>query len=72
MINFKKIVLIVYYLYIPFIFFTQDINCPYLLILGTAQDAVFPNIGCRKKCCEDLLENPITSRRVVSIGIVDN
>ncbi|MBL17553.1 MAG: pyrroloquinoline quinone biosynthesis protein PqqB [Crocinitomicaceae bacterium] len=72
MINFKKIVLIVCYLYIPFIFCGQNINSPYLLVLGTVQDAGSPHAGCGKKCCEDLFENPITSRKVVSIGIVDN
>ena len=61
------------------LFFFLSINCycqesssPFLIILGTVQDAGSPHAGCSKKCCEDLFENPIASRKVVSIGIVDN
>lgn len=42
-----------------------------LVILGTVQDAGSPHIGCTKKCCKSLFENPDPNRMVVSLGIID-
>ena len=42
-----------------------------LLILGTAQDAGSPQLGCKKSCCADLYDNPDPGRKVVSLGLVD-
>mgnify|MGYP000285965031 CR=1 FL=1 len=43
-----------------------------LIVLGTVQDAGSPHMGCRKICCRDLFNNPDPSRRVVSLGLIDN
>ena len=43
----------------------------YVVVLGTTQDAGSPQLGCNKKCCFNLFENPDYSRKVVSLGIVD-
>ncbi|QTN38692.1 MBL fold metallo-hydrolase [Cryomorphaceae bacterium] len=43
-----------------------------LIVLGTMQDAGSPQIGCTKDCCKDLFDNPDQTRRVVSLGVVDN
>ena len=42
-----------------------------LIVLGTIQDAGSPQIGCNKKCCKGLFENPDPNRMVVSLGVVD-
>ena len=42
-----------------------------LHILGTMQDAGSPHIGCKNECCEALFLNPDASRKVVSLGIID-
>ncbi len=42
-----------------------------LVVLGTAQDAGSPQIGCQKKCCIDLWNNPDHTRKVSSLGVVD-
>jgi len=42
-----------------------------LVVLGTAQDAGSPQIGCKKDCCKDLFLHPDPSRKVVSLGIID-
>lgn len=42
-----------------------------LIILGTAQDAGSPHIACEKECCAALFENEDTSRKVVSLGVID-
>ena len=44
---------------------------PFLLVLGTAQDAGSPQIGCTKSCCANLWEHPDPTRKVVSLGLVD-
>lgn len=42
-----------------------------LHILGTAQDAGAPQIGCKKECCISLWDNGI-QENVVSLGVIDN
>ncbi len=42
-----------------------------LVILGTAQDAGSPHIGCNKSCCNNLWNNKNIKRQVVSLGVVD-
>ena len=44
---------------------------PFIVILGTLQDAGSPHMGCEKPCCIDLFENPDPNRKVISLGIVD-
>lgn len=44
---------------------------PFVVVLGTVQDAGSPHINCFKNCCASLHDNPDRSRMVVSLGIVD-
>lgn len=44
---------------------------PYILVLGNAQDAGYPQINCQKDCCKRLDKNPELSRFVSSIALVD-
>ena len=46
-------------------------DSPFIVVLGTIQDAGSPQIGCEKKCCEGLFENPPKDRKVASLGLVD-
>ena len=46
-------------------------NKPYILVLGTAQDAGYPQIACKKECCQRVYKNPLHKRLVSSIAIVD-
>lgn len=43
---------------------------PFLVILGTAQDAGSPQAGCTKECCFSLFAQPDPGRMVVSLGLV--
>jgi len=43
-----------------------------LVVLGNVQDAGSPQIGCQKKCCKELYENPDNDRKVVSLGLIDH
>jgi pyrroloquinoline quinone biosynthesis protein B len=42
-----------------------------LVILGIAQDAGAPHIGCRKSCCRDLWEDPRPWVMVTCLGLID-
>jgi len=42
-----------------------------LVLLGTIQDAGYPQIGCKKECCAHVFNNPNIVREVVSLGLVD-
>ncbi len=44
---------------------------PYIIILGIAQDAGYPQIGCEKACCKRAIENPSQKRMVVSFALVE-
>ena len=50
---------------------TVDQNQPYILVLGNAQDAGYPQIACQKECCQRVYKNPEFKRLVSSIAIVD-
>jgi len=43
-----------------------------LVVLGTAQDGGSPHIGCKKECCVKLWTQPDKTRKVVSLGVIDN
>ena len=51
--------------------YSQEGNLPYIIVLGTIQDAGSPHMGCEKPCCISLFENPDPNRKVVSLGLVD-
>ena len=46
-------------------------NNPYIVVLGVAQDAGYPQAGCNKDCCEDAWENPAKRKNVSCLAIVD-
>lgn len=43
----------------------------FLIVLGTVQDAGSPHVACQKACCENLFDNPDPTRKVVSLGLID-
>ncbi|WP_233702620.1 MBL fold metallo-hydrolase [Hyunsoonleella flava] len=49
----------------------KNISAPSIVILGTAQDAGSPQIGCNKSCCSHLFNNANIKRHVVSLGVLD-
>lgn len=44
---------------------------PYILILGNAQDAGYPQAGCEKECCKRVYENIENTRFISSIALID-
>lgn len=49
----------------------SESGSPYLVILGTIQDAGIPHIGCQKECCAPYFAGEKEARKVVSLGLVD-
>lgn len=49
----------------------EDPSDLFVVILGIAQDAGSPQIGCNKSCCKDLWGKPAEYQKVISLGIVD-
>lgn len=47
-------------------------NQLFIKILGIAQDAGYPQVGCRKACCERVLNNPNLKEKVIALGLVDS
>jgi len=48
-----------------------DPSGPYVVVLGTAQDGGYPQIGCRNPCCTDAIRDPSRARLVSSLLLVD-
>lgn len=44
---------------------------PYVLVLGIAQDAGYPQAGCGRACCQPAWDNASRSRDVACLAIVD-
>lgn len=44
---------------------------PYVVVLGTIQDAGSPHIGCKRSCCLPLHKSPDHTRKVASLGLAD-
>ena len=50
---------------------TQNQLKQYITVLGIAQDAGYPHIGCQKQCCANYYNGTNKKRSVVSLGLVD-
>ncbi len=48
-----------------------DEDLPYVMVLGTAQDAGLPQIACRDECCERARRDPAQRRLAASLLLVD-
>lgn len=50
--------------------FSQESNLE-VLILGAAQDGGYPQAGCKKTCCKDVIDQKTEGSFIVSIAIID-
>ncbi len=46
-------------------------KAPYLIVLGIAQDAGYPQAGCTKVCCQDIWEGQREGKMVSCLALVD-
>lgn len=51
----------------------ETVNKPedFVVVLGIAQDAGYPQIACGKKCCRSIWHDPSKRKSVSSLGVVD-
>jgi pyrroloquinoline quinone biosynthesis protein B len=49
----------------------EQVSEQYLTVLGIAQDAGYPHIGCQKECCANFYNGKYKKQKVVSLGLVD-
>ena len=49
----------------------EHVSKQYLTVLGIAQDAGYPHIGCQKECCANFYNGNYKKQKVVSLGLVD-
>ncbi len=49
----------------------QAPSTPYVVVLGVAQDAGYPQAGCRRACCRPAWSDPGRRRHPVSLALVD-
>ena len=66
------------YIFISFIFFYACISeknspteNPYIMVLGIAQDAGYPQINCQKDCCKNAWKNPSLQKFTSCLAIID-
>lgn len=46
-------------------------SAPFIIVLGIAQDAGYPQAGCRRACCRAAWDDPARRRHVVSLAVVN-
>jgi pyrroloquinoline quinone biosynthesis protein B len=49
----------------------EQVSKQYLTVLGIAQDAGYPHIGCQKECCANFYNGKYKKQKVVSLGLID-
>lgn len=49
----------------------QDNSNPFIVVLGTAQDAGYPQAGCDKACCKKYREKKIAKQKVSCLALFD-
>ena len=67
------------YFYIAFIVLascsqrhTEQTSKQFIVVLGVAQDAGYPQLGCSKECCKAVFDGKEIKKHVVSLALVNN
>jgi len=61
-------ILIIFFLFTSFQPADKD---PFIVVLGIAQDAGYPQIGCDKECCKKYWDKKITKQKVSCLALFD-
>ena len=67
----KKLVLLLFILINSYLVSSQDNSSVYIMVLGIAQDAGYPQMGCEKQCCNKAWINHNLHKYTSCIAIVD-
>jgi len=60
--------LIIFFLFTSFQLLPKD---PFIVVLGTTQDAGYPQIGCDKECCKKYWDKKIAKQKVSCLALFD-
>lgn len=60
--------LVIFFLFTSFTFPAKD---PFLVVLGIAQDAGYPQIGCDKDCCKKYWDRKMPKQKVSCLALFD-
>ena len=60
--------LIIFFLFTSFQLPAKD---PFIVVLGTAQDAGYPQIGCDKECCKKYWDKKMAKQKVSCLALFD-
>ena len=58
-------------LFFVFTSFNPPEKDPYIVVLGVAQDAGYPQIGCDKNCCKKFRDKKIAKQKVACLALFD-
>jgi pyrroloquinoline quinone biosynthesis protein B len=64
----KKLFLFLVLIIINFQSLAQN---PYVMVLGIAQDGGYPQVGCKKECCQKVYNHTMKPQSVSSIALID-
>lgn len=59
------------FIFLLFISFNSADKAPFIVVLGTAQDAGYPQIGCGKECCQKYWDKKIAKQKVSCFALFD-
>jgi pyrroloquinoline quinone biosynthesis protein B len=51
---------------------TEQTSKQFIVVLGIAQDAGYPQLGCNKECCKAVYDGKEEKKHVVSLALVNN
>ena len=60
--------LVIFFLFTSFYLPTKD---PFIVVLGTTQDAGYPQIGCARECCKKYWDKKIGKQKVSCLALFD-
>lgn len=52
-------------------FFFRNVDPPFVVVLGTVQDAGYPQIGCDKECCKKYRDKKVAKQKVSCLALFD-
>ena len=58
-------------LFFVFTSFNPAAKDPFIVVLGVAQDAGYPQIGCDKSCCKKFWDKKIAKQKVACLALFD-
>ena len=62
---------IIYLLFLVLVNQSKSVNNPFVIVSGIAQDAGYPQAGCKKNCCKKYRDKKTSRQKVTSLTLFD-